>query len=154
MLRFPLFFVLIFSAFSVSVYAEPKLSISSKSETLVLDRTELESFPQTTLFTTSPYYDGEAQFSGPTLARVLETFGITHQTEITLTALNNYKVTGSLSELLSVDAIVATRRNSSTMSVRERGPFWIILPLSQRPELDTEDFHRFMVWQLSGIELK
>ena len=40
------------------------------------------------------------------------------------------------------------------MSVRDRGPFWIMLPLSERPELDDPLYHRFMVWQLSGIELE
>jgi len=94
------------------------------------------------------------QFSGPTLARVLETFGVSEQSQITLAALNDYKVTGSFEELLALDAIIATRRDTKTMSVRDRGPFWVILPLSQRPELDEEAFHRYMVWQLSGIELE
>ncbi|WP_305965350.1 hypothetical protein [Marinobacter salsuginis] len=154
MRRLPLIFLLIIFAFSSSVLAAPKLTITSGTNTLVLDRNELESFPQTTFSTTSPYFDGEVQFSGPTLERVLETFGVSGQSQITLTALNNYKVTGSLEELLSLDAIIATRRDSKTMSVRDRGPFWVILPLSERPELDNEDFHRYMVWQLSGIELE
>ncbi|MBY6072020.1 hypothetical protein KUV35_11975 [Marinobacter salsuginis] len=147
-------FLLISFVFPAHVLAAPKLTITSGASTLVLDRNELESFPQTTFSTTSPYFDGEVQFSGPTLERVLETFGVSGQSQITLTALNNYKVTGSLEELLSLDAIIATRRESKTMSVRDRGPFWVILPLSERPELDTEDFHRYMVWQLSGIELE
>ncbi|WP_228744395.1 putative pterin-binding protein [Marinobacter salsuginis] len=154
MRRFLPIFLLISFVFPAHVLAAPKLTITSGASTLVLDRNELESFPQTTFSTTSPYFDGEVQFSGPTLERVLETFGVSGQSQITLTALNNYKVTGSLEELLSLDAIIATRRESKTMSVRDRGPFWVILPLSERPELDTEDFHRYMVWQLSGIELE
>lgn len=152
--RLPLIFILFTFVFSAQAIAAPKLTITSDADTLVLDRNELESFPQTTFSTISPYFDGEVQFSGPTLSRVLETFGVSGETQITLTALNDYKVTGSLEELLSLDAIIATRRDAKTMSVRDRGPFWVILPLSQRPELDEEDFHRYMVWQLSDIELK
>lgn len=154
MRRLPLIFLLIIFAFSSNALAAPKLTITSEANTLVLDRNELESFPQSSFSTSSPYFDGEVGFSGPTLERVLEAFGVNGQAQITLTALNNYKVTGSLEELLSLDAIIATRRESKTMSVRDRGPFWVILPLSERPELNNEDFHRYMVWQLSGIELK
>ncbi|WP_296935334.1 hypothetical protein [uncultured Marinobacter sp.] len=154
MRRLPLIFLLMIFVFPAHVLAAPKLTITNGASTLVLDRNELESFPQTTFSTISPYFDGEVQFSGPTLARVLETFGVSGQSQITLTALNNYNVSGSLEDLLSLDAIIATRRESKTMSVRDRGPFWVILPLSERPELDNEDFHRYMVWQLSGIELE
>lgn len=154
MRRLLLIFMLIMFGFSAQAIAAPKLTITSDADTLVLDRNELESFPQTSFSTVSPYLDGKVQFSGPTLARVLEAFGVSGETQITLTALNDYKVTGTLEELLSLDAIIATRRDANTMSVRNRGPFWIILPLSQRPELDEPDFHRYMVWQLSGIELK
>ncbi|MGP9833543.1 hypothetical protein [Marinobacter sp. NSM] len=40
------------------------------------------------------------------------------------------------------------------MSIRDRGPFWVMLPLSTRPELDEELYHRLMVWQLSEIILE
>lgn len=59
-----------------------------------------------------------------------------------------------MKELMSLDAIVSTRQNGEPMSIRQRGPYWIMLPLSERPELDSEDFHRYMVWQLNRIELK
>lgn len=151
--RIYLFLALVLWSVSVPLVAAPKLTITSGSEMMVLDRDELESFPQTHLSTTSPYYEGVADFSGPTLARVLDTFGVSEGTQITLVALNDYKVSGSLEELLKLDAIVATRRDARVMSVRDRGPFWVILPLSERPELDNEHFHRYMIWQLSRIEV-
>ncbi|RBP75570.1 molybdopterin-dependent oxidoreductase [Marinobacter nauticus] len=129
------------------------LEITDGKETLVLDRALLESFPQSVIETTSPYYDGTAEFSGPTLARVIEHFGSTGASAVTLVALNGYKVSGSMKELMSLDAIVSTRQNGEPMSIRQRGPYWIMLPLSERPELDSEDFHRYMVWQLNRIEL-
>ena len=52
-----------------------------------------------------------------------------------------------------MDPIVATRMDSQPMSVRDRGPFWLMLPLSDRPELDEQEFHRFMIWQLEAIIL-
>jgi len=153
MKAFPLIVFLLVIVFSTVAQAAPELVVRSGSKVLVLDRDELETFPQTTVTTSSPYYDGAVEFTGPTLKRVLDTFGIDDQTQLTLRALNDYQVKGTLAEVLELDAIIATRMDGRNMSVRNRGPFWIILPLSERPELDHGDYHRFMVWQLDQIEL-
>lgn len=154
MRRVLLIAAVVFSLMSGQVLAAPELTVTNGDRTLVLERTELEeTLPQTLIETTSPYHDGMAEFSGPALKAVVEHLGVSGETEITLAALNDYRVTGSLEEMLAMDAIVATRRNGKVMSVRERGPFWIMLPLSERSELDNPDYHRFMVWQLSRIEL-
>ncbi len=134
--------------------AAPELVVKSGTKVLVLDREEMEAFPQTTVITSSPYYDGAKEFTGPTLKRVLDAFGLSDQTRITFQALNDYRVHGTLAEVLALDAIVATRMEGRTMSIRNRGPFWIMLPLSDRPELDHGDYHQYMVWQLDRIELK
>jgi len=153
MKAFPLIVSLLVIVFPAIAQAAPELVVRSGSKILVLDREELETFPQTTVTTASPYYDGLMAFSGPTLKRVIETFGLSDQTRITFRALNDYQVSGTLEEVLELDAIVATRMEGKTMSIRNRGPFWIMLPLSERPELDHGDYHRFMIWQLDQIEL-
>ena len=150
----PLFLTaLTFFLLATTVQAGLSLTITNGSQSLVLDRAELEAFPQTTIATTSPYFDGVAEFTGPSLSRVLESFDLSGNTRIVLRALNDYRVDGSLKELLAMDPIVATRMDSEPMSVRDRGPFWLMLPLSDRPELDEQEFHRFMIWQLEGIDL-
>ncbi|HBC35160.1 MAG TPA: hypothetical protein DC045_12795 [Marinobacter adhaerens] len=138
---------------ATSLQAAPTLTITSGDEKLVLDRSELETFPQTQIVTTSPYFEGSAEFTGPSLSRVLETFDLSGDIRIVLRALNDYRVDGNLRELLAMDPIVATRMDSQPMSVRDRGPFWLMLPLSDRPELDEQEFHRFMIWQLEAIIL-
>ncbi|PPK49961.1 hypothetical protein [Marinobacter persicus] len=135
-------------------FAAPKLEVTNRHETVVLEWADLEALPQTTIQTTSPYFEGSVEFSGPTLQAVIDQVGLSGESEMTLIALNDYRVSGSVNELLSLDAIVATRRNGKAMSVRQRGPFWLMLPMSDRPELDHEDYHRFMVWQLQRIKLQ
>lgn len=139
---------------SAPTLAAPKLHIQSGDQSLTLDRSELEAFPQTTVTTKSPYFDGEVEFSGPTLKRIVENFGLTGETQLTFRALNDYQVRGNVKEVMNLSAIIATRMNSKPMSVRDRGPFWVILPLSDRPELDDENYHRYMIWQLNEIQLK
>lgn len=61
---------------------------------------------------------------------------------IKLVALNHYVIQTTYGKLKHAGAIVATRKNGRQMSVRDRGPFWIIFPLTDEPDLDNEDFHR------------
>jgi hypothetical protein len=133
--------------------AAPTLELTNGNESTVLDWSDLESLPQATIKTASPYFEGEVEFSGPTLRSVINQIDASEKKKITFIALNNYRVSGDITKLLSMDAIVATRQDGKTMSIRQRGPFWVMLPLSDRPELDHEDFHRFMVWQLDQIKL-
>ncbi|GAL28475.1 hypothetical protein JCM19239_1551 [Vibrio variabilis] len=37
------------------------------------------------------------------------------------------------------------------MSIRDKGPYWVIFPLSQYPEIDNTDYHSMMIWQLKEV---
>ncbi|CAK2335628.1 hypothetical protein VCRA2119O147_300047 [Vibrio crassostreae] len=39
------------------------------------------------------------------------------------------------------------------MSVRDKGPYWLIYPLSSTPDIDNTDFHAKMIWQIRDIHL-
>jgi hypothetical protein len=134
--------------------AAPELILRGAGEQRVLTRSDLEQLPQTTIVTASPYFPGRVAFSGPSLARVLSLLDTSRFSRVTLKALNSYQVSATLEELLALDAIIATRRDGEPMAVRDLGPFWVMLPLSDRPELDSLVYHRFMVWQLTHIELE
>lgn len=119
-------------------------------------QTELDAMAQQTVDTTSPDSHGKVRFSGPLLEDVLkqEVGGdLEKSTPITLTALNDYVAHTTVGVLSVAEAIVATRRNGVRLSIRDRGPFRLILPLSDRPELDNEDYHRLLVWHLSHITI-
>ena len=152
LLRFAVF--LIVSFISSVANAEPTLSIVVGGETIPLSRSELESLPQQRITTTSPYFKGTQEFSGPSLQTLIDTYQQPGSESILFRALNNYAVETPLQDALALNAIIATRRDSGVMSVRSRGPFWVMLPLAQQPALDNPDNHRLMIWQLSSIELK
>lgn len=121
-----------------------------------LTQTELDAMAQQTVDTATPYSHGEVRFSGPLLEDVLEKVmddEIEQGTPITLTALNDYTVHTTVDVLSKADAIIATRKDGIRLSIRDRGPFWLILPLSDRPELDNENYHRLLVWHLHQIRI-
>ena len=145
---------------SAPVYANSVISLEvvpgDSSQVVVVSHFELDELPQHSVTTASPYFEGQIRFSGPLLEDVLVQLidkEFESQDPVTLRALNDYFVETTFGVLSDAKAIIATRKEGTRLSIRDRGPFWIMLPLSDRPELDSEQYHRLLVWQLSRIEL-
>ncbi|KOO10870.1 oxidoreductase, partial [Vibrio xuii] len=49
--------------------------------------------------------------------------------------------------------IFAVKKNGDVMSIRDKGPVWVIYPLSQFDEMNNEVLHSRMVWQVRSVEI-
>lgn len=128
------------------------LSIEAAGEQHRLSRADLAAYPQFDIRTETPYTDGVQTFTGPSLKAVFDRLNLNVET-FRMRALNDYVVDTSLAELANIDPILAIERNGQPMAVREKGPIWLMLPLSDRPELDNPAHHRLLIWQLHRIEV-
>lgn len=52
------------------------------------------------------------------------------------------------------DVVLALEANGRQLSVRDRGPTWIIYPFSKDPTLDNEAIHARCVWQLVSLAIR
>ena len=68
-------------------------------------------------------------------------------------ALNDYAVAIPIAELRALPVLLALDRDGQPLSVRERGPLWVIYPWSQHPELDDRIHRQRSIWQLTAIEV-
>ena len=118
---------------------------------MTLDTDRLDSFPQKTIETTTPWTEGVQRFSGPTLS-YLAGLGGPAPTEALVIALNDYLITLPSSDWKRWDPILATRHKGVRMPVREKGPFWVIYPIDQDPVLITQLYRSRMVWQVNKID--
>ncbi|MEJ6114555.1 hypothetical protein [Aeromonas salmonicida] len=50
--------------------------------------------------------------------------------------------------------LLAEKQDGKVLTLRNKGPLWIIYPLSEYPELNKEVYHSRMVWQLTALEIK
>lgn len=50
--------------------------------------------------------------------------------------------------------ILAIRKDDKLMSVRDKGPVWVIYPLSDFKEEKNEVLHSRMVWQVDKIDIE
>lgn len=116
-----------------------------------LSRAELEALPQAEIVTRTPWTDGRVRFTGVPLAALVERVGANGDT-LRARALNDYAVTIPLADAARHGVLVATRMDGAAMPVRRFGPYWIVYPLSAKPEIATAQTQAKMIWQLSRLE--
>lgn len=131
----------------IATAAQPILVLEAQDgSTWNLSLDDLDALPQITIRTTTPWHEGEQVFAGPSLLSVLNKHGI--DTRMVLAeALNDYQALIPTSELTPTQPILATRHNGKTMSVREKGPIFIIYPYSSLGNLEARILSQ-SVWQL------
>jgi hypothetical protein len=149
-------FSLWFSSTAKAQAPELALRISKISTGLILfwSLRKVSALSQRRTTTHSPFFTETKTFSDPFFADLLVASLGAEPKESTprnLVALNNHSVQTTFGKFKHTDAIVAARKNDLPMSIKDRRPFWIIFPLAKKPDLETEDFYRFMIWQLGNI---
>ena len=114
------------------------------------DMAALDGLPQTAVTTTTPWYDGARTFSGPLLRTVLQQAGVTGTT-LKITALNDYSVEIPAEDLDLYGVVLASRIDGKPLSVRDKGPLFVISPFDSRTDLKQEKFYSRAAWQVAKI---
>lgn len=119
--------------------------------TAQFDLEMLEALEKTTIETTTIWTEGRQTFEGVSLAALVVELGITGGT-LRATAINDYTVEVPLTDAVEGGPIVAYRLNGQTMSVRDKGPLWIVYPYDEKAKYRTEVIYSRSIWQLDRIE--
>ncbi len=102
--------------------------------------------------TSSPWYDTAETFSGPLGAALLGAVGA-KGTMLKVTALNDYVTEIPVGDFKDYPVILATALDGKPMSVRDKGPIFIIYPFDEKPELNNETYYGRSAWQVKSIEV-
>jgi hypothetical protein len=115
------------------------------------DLAMLEAMPKATIATSTPWTDGVTTFEGVALGDVLKRVGATG-TGLNLKALNDYAAPVPVADA-GLGAILAFRVNGAFISIREKGPLWLIYPFDEHPDLKREEIYSRAVWQIRSIDV-
>lgn len=127
-----------------------KVSAVNKAQTAAFSMAMLESLPQKTFTTKTPWYSAPVEFTGPLLRDVLAAAGAKGEKLVAL-ALNDYKTEIPMTDTTQHDLIIARLMNGKPMAIRDRGPLFIVYPFDTKPELQTERYYNRSAWQLSRL---
>jgi len=128
------------------------LTVTAAGTVHEFDLKALEEMGETSFTTTTIWTDGAQEFAGVPLATFLETLGVT-EGRLKATAINDYAIEIPVSDAVPDGPIIAYKRNGEQMSVRDKGPLWIVYPYDSNPAYQSEVIYSRSIWQLDRLEV-
>ena len=128
------------------------LTVTIGGETKTYDRQALESLGLKTIKTATIWTEGVQEFQGVPLYLLTDDIGAETGT-LLATAINDYTVEIPLSDATKGGPILAMRMNGEIMSLRDKGPLWVIYPYDQNAAYRSEVTYSRSIWQLDRIEV-
>jgi hypothetical protein len=129
-----------------------ELISADKSQTLALSLDDLAALPQVTVKTENEFADGMVAYRGPLVRDVLSRLGLDKVEQVRFVAANDYYVDIPVKDFADYDAILAMEANGEKLSRREKGPLWLMYPISDHAELKDPVYLRRLIWQVVRIE--
>ena len=137
---------------------EPVLMVSglsshaSGSQDISFTMEELRALPETEFATNTIWTKGQRVFRGVSLHTFLEHVGADGET-LKATAANDYSVEIPASDAAENGPIIAYEMDQKALTVRDKGPLWIVYPYDHDPKYQTEAIYSRSIWQLVAIEV-
>jgi hypothetical protein len=115
-------------------------------------RNDMETLPNYKI-TTSTNFTPRGDFIGVKFQDLMKYYKLSGG-KIRVFALDDYSFTININEMIRYNVIVAYKMNGEYMKVSELGPFAIIYPIDQFPELESLSVNAKTVWQIKFLEVK
>ncbi|MBB5517053.1 hypothetical protein FHS89_003097 [Rubricella aquisinus] len=127
------------------------IGTTNMDDSLVLDREMLAAIDATTLQTSTIWTEGVQQFEGVSLHALVAFLNVESGT-IRATAINDYTVEIPVTDAVEGGPIIAYLMDGQTMSIRDKGPLWVIYPYDSSSDYRSEVTYARSIWQLDRLE--
>jgi len=102
--------------------------------------------------TENEFSDGVVAYRGPLVRDVLAKLGLDRLQKVRFVAVNDYYVDIPTSDFTDYDAILALEADGKPLSRRDKGPLWLMYPISDNAALRDPIYLRRLIWQVIRIE--
>ena len=92
-------------------------------------------------------------FTGVLTREIMELVGA-KGTWVRATAANDYSVNIPLTDLTRFETMLAVSKNGERMTLRDKGPLWLLYPNDSRPDNSDLAIKKRMVWQLESLQIQ
>lgn len=133
--------------------AETVLTVTHDGAATEYDLAALESLGAVTFETTTVWTEGTQSFTGVPLATLATELDVDDGVFLA-SAINDYTIEIPVTDAVDGGPIIAFLNNGAPMSVRDKGPLWIVYPYDSSPEYQAEQIYARSIWQLDRIETK
>ncbi len=129
-----------------------EISTTNAEDALKFDRASLMALEPATIKTSTIWTEGVHEFQGVSLKTLVDLIGVTEGT-ILATAINDYSVEIPVTDAVEGGALVAYQMDGKEMSVREKGPLWVVYPYDSDADFRSEVIYSRSIWQLDRLKI-
>lgn len=142
-----------FSLLTSVAHAEGEvlLTVTHGESVIEYDQDGLDRLGTVTVETSTIWTDGVSSFTGVPLRNLAETLEVTEGVFLA-SAINDYTVEIPMSDAVEGGAVIAFLKDGEPMSVRDKGPLWVVYPYDDNPDYQSEVTYSRSIWQLDRIE--
>jgi hypothetical protein len=119
----------------------------------VFDLAMLQALDPVTIETSTIWTDGTQVFTGVPLTKLVEVLGASGST-IAASALNDYTVEIPLEDAVEGGPILAFEANGKPLSVRDKGPLWVVYPYDSSADYQSEVIYARSIWQVARMNFQ
>lgn len=130
-----------------------QIAVTNGDGVAALDIGHLEAMDPVEIRTETIWTQGEQVFEGVPLATLLRRLGA-EGSVIAASALNDYTIEIPVEDAVEGGPIIAYSQNGALLSVRDKGPLWVVYPYDDKDIYQTEVIYARSIWQLARIELR
>ena len=130
-------------------------SASARAGLLEFDRAGLEAIGMIRYTSKNLWYDEPLTYEGVLGSKLMEIIGVPKGAKfLLLRALNDYAVRIPVSDFSRWPVMFAMKIDGKYMTVREKGPLWVVYPNHLHPELGRQPHVAKWIWQLKSIDFE
>jgi len=129
-----------------------KVKRTNQGDGAAFDMAMLEALAQHSFATKTPWFKDARKFTGPLLRDLLALVGA-HGSTLRLAALNDYRIDIPADDARRFDVTLARLIDDRPITVREKGPLFMIYPFDSDSTLRNALYYSRSVWQLKTIDV-
>jgi hypothetical protein len=129
-----------------------RIQRTNQGERATLDMAMLEALAQHSFTTKTPWFKQRRKFTGPLLRDVLSLVGA-QGTTLRMAALNDYRIDVPSDDARRFDVVLARMVDDKPITVRDKGPLFMIYPFDSDAALRNPLYYSRSVWQLKSIDV-
>ena len=131
------------------------ISGANMGATAVFDMATLESVGVVRYTTETAWSESPITFDGVLLSAVLDVIGANASaTTLKVTALNDYAIEVPIAHAREWPTILALKADGEYMSVRDKGPLWLVYPRHMNAQFGNDKHNARWIWQIATIEVQ
>lgn len=128
------------------------IAATNDGESAVFDVEMLRNMGEVSFSTSTPWTDGVQEYTGIPLHALTKALGVT-EGSIKATAINDYAIDIPVSDAVEGGPILAYMQDGKPMSVRDKGPLWLIYPYDLNEDYQAELIYSRSIWQLVRLDV-